>query len=89
MRVAGFRAISVAGECRRFATRAGRRAINLSVDRSALTWDVRFGVDNLFDKEPPVIGNDPVSGDTNSDTTNPGYYDILGQRWFMGLKVSF
>ncbi|MES2623665.1 MAG: TonB-dependent receptor [Pseudomonadota bacterium] len=56
------------------------------------TWDnitLRFGVDNVFDKEPPVIGNDPVSGDTNSDQTNAGYYDILGQRWFMGLKLSF
>lgn len=57
-------------------------------------WDkytLRFGVDNLFDKNPPVVGADPfaVNADTNSDQTNPGYYDILGRRWYMGLKVAF
>jgi outer membrane receptor protein involved in Fe transport len=58
------------------------------------TWDkynVRFGLDNLFDKSPPVVGSDlgGPTADSNSDATSPGYYDILGRRWFVGLKVTF
>ena len=62
---------------------------NLSAGYNWDKYSLRFGIDNLFDKQPPIIGNDPLSGDTNSDSTNPGYYDILGRRWFMGLKMTF
>jgi iron complex outermembrane recepter protein len=54
-------------------------------------WDkysLRFGIDNLFDEDPSVIGANPGI-DTNTDLTNAGYYDILGRRWYMGLKLSF
>lgn len=51
-------------------------------------YSFRAGIDNLFDKQPPVVGANP-GVDTNTDSTNPGYYDILGRRYYVGVKVSF
>jgi outer membrane receptor protein involved in Fe transport len=86
------------------------------------TWDIhekvslRFGITNLFDKGPPVLGADAgyppgtdltaVCGDNAPGCDNPtsyslyerninsldfngGYYDTLGRRFFMGVKVRF
>ncbi len=51
-------------------------------------YSIRFGVDNLLDKQPPVTAFNP--GVTSaSNTTNPGYYDILGRRYYVGVKASF
>jgi outer membrane receptor protein involved in Fe transport len=51
-------------------------------------YTVRFGIENLFDKQPPSIGYNP--GVTSaSNTTNAGYYDILGRRYYLGVKASF
>ncbi len=58
---------------------------------SSYTWDrysVRFGINNLLDKNPPVVGANPGTT-TASSTTNPGFYDVLGRRYFVGLKASF
>lgn len=49
---------------------------------------LRFGVDNLFDTDPEIVGYDP--GVNNSlGSTNQGFYDILGRRFYAGLKFSF
>jgi outer membrane receptor protein involved in Fe transport len=51
-------------------------------------YSVRVGIDNLLDKEPPVTQRNP--GFTSaSNTTNPGYYDVLGRRYYIGVKASF
>jgi iron complex outermembrane recepter protein len=42
------------------------------------------GVNNLFDKQPPLIG----SGFTNSNTDET-LYDVLGRRFFIGAKLKF
>lgn len=58
---------------------------------SSYTWDrysIRFGINNLLDKNPPVVGANPGTT-TASNTTNPGFYDVLGRRYFVGLKASF
>ncbi len=54
----------------------------------------RAGVDNVLDKEPLVVGANPgnaagVGRDSNSDQTNPSFYDPLGRRYYVGVKVSF
>ena len=49
---------------------------------------MRVGIDNLFDKEPLVVGANP-GVTTASSTTNPGFYDVLGRRFYVGLKASF
>lgn len=50
---------------------------------------VTFGVDNLFDKEAPVLGNDVGSTSSNSGNTFPGNYDVLGRTYKVGLKFRF
>lgn len=50
-------------------------------------YELRGGIDNLFDVEPAVVGAMPT--DTNSSSTLTGYYDPLGRRMYVGLKISF
>ena len=52
------------------------------------TFTLRAGVDNLFGKEPPVVGANP--GVNNAmGSTSPGYYDVLGRRYYVGAKARF
>jgi hypothetical protein len=55
---------------------------------------VRLGIDNVLDEEPQVVGANPgnasgVGLDSNSDITNPSFYDPLGRRYYLGVKMSF
>ncbi|MEP7243770.1 MAG: TonB-dependent receptor, partial [Gammaproteobacteria bacterium] len=56
---------------------------------------LRVGVDNLFDKDPLVVGANPgapltgVGADSNADITAPSFYDTLGRRYYVGVKTSF
>jgi len=51
-------------------------------------YTVRLGVDNVLDKKPLVVGANPGI-DSNSDITNPSFYDPLGRRYYVGVKASF
>ena len=46
----------------------------------------RAGIDNLLNKAPPSLNFIP-GGDSNTDNTNPSFYDILGRRFFVGVKA--
>lgn len=48
---------------------------------------VRFGIDNLLNKQPLVVGADP-GVTTASNITNPGLYDPLGIRFYLGVKAT-
>ena len=61
---------------------------NLFATYSLSKYSVRFGIENLMDKQPPAIGYNPGVTDA-SNTTNPGYYDILGRRYYVGVKADF
>lgn len=61
---------------------------------------LRGGIDNLFDQEPRIVGGDlgtdPAAGcpgspgcNNNAYNTFPQYYDILGRRAYLALKMSF
>ena len=51
---------------------------------------VRFGIDNLLDADPEIVGANPGPGGTNAmGVTNTGFYDILGRRYYAGVKFSF
>jgi outer membrane receptor protein involved in Fe transport len=61
---------------------------------------LRGGIDNLLDEDPPVVGRDPgtnpalgcpgsPSCNNNSANTNAQFYDILGRRAYVALKMSF
>ncbi len=52
-------------------------------------WKVRMGIDNMFDKEPPIVGNDYGGTLENSGNTFPATYDPLGRAFFLGLNVNF
>ena len=52
-------------------------------------YSLRFGIDNLFDEDAELTNSNPAGGDTNSDQTNAALYDLLGRRYFVGLRVSF
>ena len=49
---------------------------------------VRAGVDNLFNKDPLVLGANPPTTN-NADNTLANYYDVLGRRYYLGVKMNF
>jgi outer membrane receptor protein involved in Fe transport len=61
----------------------------------AIRKDVSFrmGVDNLFNKAPPLFGvntNPKVaSGELAGGSYNPAYYDVNGRRFYLGINVKF
>ncbi len=48
-----------------------------------------FTVENLFDKEPPLVGADVGSTSFNSGNTYPSTYDSLGRTYNAALKLRF
>lgn len=50
---------------------------------------LRFGIDNLLDKLPPIVGNDYGTTAENSGNTYPATYDALGRRFFVGATLRF
>lgn len=48
---------------------------------------LQLGINNLFDREPPVITDAP-SGEGNGNTF-PGVYDALGRYIYAGVTVTF
>jgi outer membrane receptor for ferrienterochelin and colicin len=58
--------------------------LNASYNMGKVTF--RAGIDNLLNKAPPSLNYIP-GGDSNTDNTNPSFYDILGRRFFVGVKA--
>jgi len=59
----------------------------------AVTWkwhevELRGGVNNVFDKDPPAIAAGLLSSFGNGNTY-PGVYDPMGRMLFVGATVSF
>jgi outer membrane receptor protein involved in Fe transport len=52
---------------------------------------IRFGVDNLFNKQPPLTTYNPqaVLPTLPGGSYNSGYYDVLGRRFYFGAKFKF
>ena len=51
----------------------------------------RFGVENLFDKAPPLggVNSAPTAGNLSGGSYNAQFYDIVGRRFYMGAKAKF
>jgi outer membrane receptor protein involved in Fe transport len=49
-------------------------------------YQLRAGIDNLFDEEPEVVGATSTNNALGSTTVN---YDPFGRRYFVGLSMSF
>ena len=52
-------------------------------------FDLTFGVNNLFDKKPPIVGNTAGTTSANSGNTFPASYDPLGRRFTAGARIKF
>jgi iron complex outermembrane recepter protein len=56
-------------------------------------YQVRLGIENLFDTQPQITNWNPATPDLafsrSAGSTNPGYYDVLGRRYFVGFKTRF
>ena len=54
-------------------------------------YTFRVGVNNVFDKEPPIVGS-TAGGSTNAlynGNTYPGVYDSLGRYGFVSIQADF
>ncbi|WP_160589216.1 TonB-dependent receptor domain-containing protein [Alteraurantiacibacter aestuarii] len=78
------------------ATRAGVPAYDLfNLNARVVLADnlnVRFGIDNLFNRAPPLAGY--LLNDVAGDRTLPGgyyssYHNTIGRRFYMGVNVDF
>jgi outer membrane receptor protein involved in Fe transport len=47
------------------------------------------GVNNLFDKDPPVVNSSTLASVYGNGNTYPGTYDSMGRYIFMGAQVKF
>jgi outer membrane receptor protein involved in Fe transport len=52
-------------------------------------FDVTFTIQNLFDKQPPIVGSTVGSTSFNSGNTYPSTYDALGRRLAVGARLKF
>ena len=54
---------------------------------------IRFGVDNLFDKAPPLVNYNPTAdnsvGQLRGGSYNANFYDTLGRRFYLGGNFRF
>ncbi|MCC2617889.1 TonB-dependent receptor [Aestuariibacter halophilus] len=48
-----------------------------------------LGIDNMFDKDPPVVGNDVGDTSSNSGNTFPSNYDAIGRVYKAGIRFRF
>lgn len=53
------------------------------------TLELRAGIYNLLDKEPPVVGNEYGGTAENSGNTFPATYDPIGRSGFVGINLKF
>jgi len=49
----------------------------------------RLGVNNIFDRDPPVIGSSTLGGLYDNSNTYPGVYDALGRYVFFAISAGF
>jgi outer membrane receptor protein involved in Fe transport len=55
-------------------------------------YNLRFGVNNIFDKDPPIVDTSNVgvsSPPFGNGNTFPQVYDALGRTFFIGLTADF
>ncbi|MCJ2177235.1 TonB-dependent receptor domain-containing protein [Novosphingobium album (ex Hu et al. 2023)] len=59
------------------------------------TWDIgdhlqwRLGVNNMFDRQPPLVTSNACASTVCNGNTYPGTYDALGRYIFTGVTMNF
>jgi outer membrane receptor protein involved in Fe transport len=46
-------------------------------------------INNVLDKDPPVVGNEAADTGSNSGNTFPSHYDTLGRVFILGFNANF
>ncbi|HET9398878.1 MAG TPA: TonB-dependent receptor, partial [Sphingomicrobium sp.] len=57
--------------------------------RLAQRLNLRVGVNNIFDRDPPVAGQQTIPAGFGNGNTYPQVYDALGRYLFAGFTVDF
>jgi outer membrane receptor protein involved in Fe transport len=52
-------------------------------------FNFRLGANNIFDKDPPIGGNQAIGAPFGNGNTYPQVYDSLGRYLFAGVTVDF
>lgn len=52
-------------------------------------YTLRIGVNNLFDKDPPLVGQDNCPAGECNGNTFAQVYDVLGRQWFATVTANF
>jgi outer membrane receptor protein involved in Fe transport len=52
-------------------------------------FNFRAGIDNLFDRNPNIIGALPGTTAAVGEPDPAGTYDVMGRRFYVGVKVDF
>lgn len=59
---------------------------NFSVEES---YTLRFGLQNAFDKKPPLVGSAGGGTAYNAANTFPSVYDVMGRTFFVGITAKY
>ena len=65
----------------------GQMHHDLSLSYNGDTWSLTAGINNVFDKEPPLI--DQGAGPNRNNAVTSGRYDNIGRSYFARFNVSF
>ena len=52
-------------------------------------FEARVGIDNLFDRQPNIVGAIPGTTNAAGVTDPAGSYDVLGRRFYVGVTGKF
>jgi iron complex outermembrane receptor protein len=52
-------------------------------------FNLRFGANNILDRQPPVAGGEVIPAGFGNGNTYPQVYDALGRYMFAGVSVDF
>jgi outer membrane receptor protein involved in Fe transport len=74
----------------RFETIDAFNYFDLTGSYSPTDWlSIRFGVYNVTEEDPPVVGNEAADTRSNSGNTFPSVYEVLGRSYSLGVHFRF
>jgi outer membrane receptor protein involved in Fe transport len=53
------------------------------------SYTLRLGIQNAFDKQPPIVGSAAGGTAYNAANTFPSVYDVLGRTFFVGITAKY
>ena len=65
----------------------GQMHHDVSVSYNGATWLLTAGINNVFDKEPPLI--DQAAGPNRNNAVTSAAYDNIGRSYFARFSISF